>query len=64
MKHLCLLVLLLSSLTTFAADVEKEILLWPEGAPGSEGKTAPENVGFLDKCFALTDGLNSNWEGI
>src|SRR5579864_4078962 len=26
------------------ADEPKEILLWPNGAPGSEGKTAPEKV--------------------
>ena len=27
-----------------AADEQKEILLWPSGAPGSEGKTEPEKV--------------------
>ncbi len=27
-----------------AVDEPKEILLWPNGAPGSEGKTAPEKV--------------------
>lgn len=27
-----------------AGDEPKEILLWPNGAPGSEGKTAPEKV--------------------
>ncbi len=32
--------LLLTSLTTI--DEPKEILLWPNGAPGSEGKTGNE----------------------
>lgn len=27
-----------------AAEAPKEILLWPDGAPGSEGKTEPETV--------------------
>ena len=28
----------------FAQDAPKEILLWPGGAPGSEGKTEPEKI--------------------
>ena len=28
----------------WAAELPKEIPLWPNGAPGSEGKTAPETV--------------------
>src|SRR5689334_5333770 len=38
--------LLLASIavSAFAADTPEEILLWPNGAPGSEGKTAPEVV--------------------
>jgi acetyl esterase/lipase len=39
-----LLVLLLAPVAIFAADIPKEIPLWPGGAPGSEGKTAPEVV--------------------
>ena len=35
---------LLAASATFAADAPKEIPLWPGGAPGSEGKTAPEKV--------------------
>jgi len=35
---------LLFSATAFSADQPKEILLWPGGAPGSEGKTDPEAV--------------------
>jgi endo-1,4-beta-xylanase len=38
-----LLALLLHSQTARAED-PKEILLWPDGAPGSEGKTEPEKV--------------------
>lgn len=36
--------LLLLPLTVWAADQPKEILLWPNGAPGSEGKTGEESV--------------------
>jgi acetyl esterase/lipase len=32
------------TLTTLVAQTPKEISLWPNGAPGSEGKTAPETV--------------------
>ena len=35
---------LLAASASFAADAPKEIPLWPNGAPGSEGKTAPEKV--------------------
>jgi endo-1,4-beta-xylanase len=44
MKTSVLLALLLAPLVSFAADIPKEIQLWPDGAPGSEGKTAPEVV--------------------
>ncbi len=43
MKLRLLLFALISS-TAFAQASPKEILLWPEGAPGSEGKTDPEKV--------------------
>jgi len=36
--------LLTGTLAASAADEPKEIPLWPNGAPGSEGKTAPERV--------------------
>ena len=39
-----LLLSLLLATASCAADASAEILLWPEGAPGSEGKTAPEKV--------------------
>jgi acetyl esterase/lipase len=39
-----LLVSLLAPLAIFAAETPKEIPLWPNGAPGSEGKTAQEVV--------------------
>jgi endo-1,4-beta-xylanase len=34
---------------TFAADQPKEVLLWPNGAPGSEGKSGPEKVRITDQ---------------
>ncbi len=37
-----LLATLLLPATLLAADMPKEILLWPNGAPGSAGKTEPE----------------------
>ena len=39
-----LLGVLLLSILTSTAEIPKEIPLWPNGAPGSEGKTAPETV--------------------
>jgi endo-1,4-beta-xylanase len=39
-----LLALLLLPATVLTADQSKEILLWPNGAPGSEGKTGEEAV--------------------
>jgi endo-1,4-beta-xylanase len=44
MKLLPLLLLSLSAACALAIDASPEILLWPGGAPGSEGKTAPEVV--------------------
>ncbi len=43
MKTLVLAMLLIAS-HAFAAEEPKEVLLWSDGAPGSEGKTAPEIV--------------------
>ena len=43
MKLRLLLFALVAS-SAFAEVAPKEILLWPEGAPGSEGKTDPEKV--------------------
>jgi acetyl esterase/lipase len=45
-KHLLriLFVLLFLPATVFTADRPKEIALWPNGAPGSEGKTGKESV--------------------
>ncbi|MHA3772149.1 alpha/beta hydrolase [Verrucomicrobiota bacterium sgz303538] len=39
-----LLLFCLAATAAFAGDAPKEILLWPNGAPGSEGKDAPEKV--------------------
>ena len=39
-----LFLLALTATIALADDAPKEILLWPEGAPGSHGKTAPEKV--------------------
>jgi endo-1,4-beta-xylanase len=39
---------LLSIINLPAADLPKEILLWPNGAPGSEGKTNNETVRLTD----------------
>lgn len=42
-KHLALVLLLCLPAPVFAAEPDS-ILLWPSGAPGSEGKTAPETM--------------------
>jgi endo-1,4-beta-xylanase len=44
MKPFLMFTIWLSTAITFAADEPQEILLWPSGAPGSEGKTAAEKV--------------------
>jgi len=42
-KLIAMVVVMLSVISTLhAADVPRAILLWPNGAPGSEGKTTPE----------------------
>src|SRR5688572_25539569 len=38
------LVLSLPQFTSFSAELPKEIPLWPNGAPGSEGKTNKEVI--------------------
>ena len=50
------LVLLASSLP--AADLPKEILLWPNGAPGSEGKTGDENVRIADNGESVLSNIH------
>jgi arabinogalactan endo-1,4-beta-galactosidase/dienelactone hydrolase len=54
----------LSSAVT-AADAQaghstqaQEILLWPNGAPGSEGKTAPEKVRISEEGDHVISGIN------
>lgn len=37
----------------------KEILLWPNGAPGSEGKTAPEKVRIAEGGDHVISGINN-----
>ena len=45
MKNYVSLAVLLSGALLWGADADpKVVLLWPNGAPGSEGKTAPESV--------------------
>jgi endo-1,4-beta-xylanase len=44
MKVALTITFLLATAIASAADEPNEILLWPNGAPGSEGKTAAENV--------------------
>lgn len=44
MKLHSILFLCFAAVASLAADTPKEIVLWPDGAPGSEGKTAPEVV--------------------
>jgi len=44
MKLLSLLCLSLTALGAYAIDPGPEIILWPNGAPGSEGKSGPEKV--------------------
>ena len=39
-----LFVLWLAPIITFAVELPAEISLWPNGAPGSEGKTAKEVI--------------------
>jgi acetyl esterase/lipase len=49
LRKLCLVCFLLSAVATLhGADLPKEILLWPNGAPGSEGKTGDEKVRVAD----------------
>lgn len=48
MKLPLLFSLCLAVVPLFAAEDPPAILLWPDGAPGSEGKTAPEVVVFSD----------------
>lgn len=40
-------------------DYPKEILLWPSGAPGSEGKTGPEKVRIAEEGDHVISGINN-----
>ena len=53
-------VLLAASLLPFAllAEEPKEILLWPKGAPGSEGKTEPAHVRVTDWGDHVVTGVH------
>ena len=48
-----LLSLVLLPVALLAADDPKEIPLWANGAPGSEGKTAPEVVKTLVQAYKI-----------
>src|SRR5262245_47708714 len=41
-----------------AADRPKEILLWPQGAPGSEGKVAKETVRITPANDHVVSGIH------
>ena len=41
-----LLAFFLAPVILLASELPKEIPLWPDGAPGSEGKTNKEVIGF------------------
>jgi acetyl esterase/lipase len=44
MRHVLLLALTLTTALSAGLPAAEEILLWPDCAPGSEGKTAPERI--------------------
>jgi hypothetical protein len=43
-RGFCLIVALLAAFTCSATEPNQIVLLWPNGAPGSEGKTGEEKV--------------------
>jgi acetyl esterase/lipase len=47
--------LALLSLSMTGADEPKEILLWPNGAPGSEGKTGKEKIRMVEGDMVVTN---------
>jgi acetyl esterase/lipase len=60
MRVRLLLATLLLAVSGFAAERGEEILLWPQGAPGSEGMTSPEVVQGPDnaKNFKRISNIN------
>lgn len=54
----CFFVLLLAAGIVRAADLPGEILLWPGGAPGSEGRTDPENIRVTDGGDHVVTGVH------
>src|SRR5215510_7503393 len=46
--RLQLLITCLLFISMHATAQQKEILLWPNGAPGSEGKTGDENIRLVE----------------
>jgi len=44
--------------STHASDLPKEILLWPNGAPGSEGKTDDEKVRIADNGERVVSNIH------
>jgi acetyl esterase/lipase len=49
-----LLTLILGSILSRAQQTPVEILLWPNGAPGSEGKTAAEKIRIVEGDHVIT----------
>jgi len=59
-KFWLIVLLILSAFCPKAQDiVPKEILLWPNGAPGSEGKTGAESVRITDQGDHVITNVNN-----
>jgi acetyl esterase/lipase len=54
----CLLATALNPGSLPAAELPERILLWPQGAPGSEGKAAVENVRVTDSGDRVVSGVH------
>src|SRR5947209_2679647 len=53
-----LMIVLLPCSIMAAAEIPNEILLWPNGAPGSEGKTEKEKVRIADAGDHVISGIH------
>ena len=58
-RNLPLLLLCALLIAMAPIDTPKEIPLWPKGAPGSEGKTAPEKIITLPNGEHTVSGVNN-----
>jgi len=57
-KSLLMVLLSVTLCSAIIAPEPKEILLWPQGAPGSEGKTGAEKVRLSDQKDIVISGVN------